>query len=242
MFAETEDFDPPTPLAPRNDKVRSQAPDVLPHVVWCKFINERVEIARYYDQQEIDIFVAMFNQCLHSGIGSKKRQRTVRYGACLFRFLSSALRLLQEENIQNIPARNALRERVYAAAMDYFAGPLDFPSDFKQELRDDIKILIRFWVLLHTDKRYLQFETPDTLDSTWLKPLFCDCFVPFKRAPAHSHAMDFQPVLGHKGVPCLNYTLRADETMIRSASNYLEDTSFWIIDNTPLKFLRKRRS
>ncbi|XP_055327551.1 phosphatidylinositol 4-kinase alpha-like isoform X2 [Paramacrobiotus metropolitanus] len=167
MFAEIDDEDPPTPLSPNHDKVRAPAPDVLPHSVWCKFINERVEIARYYDQQEIDVFVAMFNQCLDVTIGNRRRQRTVRYGACLFRFLSSGLRLLQDDNIENTPARNALRERVYAAALDYFAGSMDFPQDFKYELRDDIKVLLRFWVLMHTDKRYLHWGDQDSVDGPY---------------------------------------------------------------------------
>ena len=100
-----------------------------------------MEIARYYSQHEIDVFVGMFNACLGTQIGSRRRQRTVRYASCLFRFLASGLRLLQDDYIANAPAKNALRERIYATAMDYFAGPLDFPQDFKGELRDDIKVV-----------------------------------------------------------------------------------------------------
>lgn len=161
LFAETDDQDPPTPLAVRNGQVRLPTTDIQPHVVWCRFIQERVEIARYYSQHEIDVFVAMFNQSLGTSIGCKLRQRTVRYGSCLFRLLSSALRLLQDDSVVSVPAKNALRERVYATAMDYFAGPLDFPLDFKQELREDIKVLIQFWVLMHTDKKYLQLDAQD---------------------------------------------------------------------------------
>ena len=164
LFAETSVEERPSPLAPSKGKVRLDSPDIQPHVIWCKFIHERVEIARYCSQHEIDVFVAMFNQCLGTVIGSKRRQRTIRYGSCLFRFLTSALRLLQDDNSQNVPAKNALRERIYATAMDYFAGPLDFPLDFKLELREDIKVLIRFWVLLHTDKRYLHAEAQDSFD------------------------------------------------------------------------------
>uniref|UniRef100_A0A2H1VAB3 1-phosphatidylinositol 4-kinase n=1 Tax=Spodoptera frugiperda TaxID=7108 RepID=A0A2H1VAB3_SPOFR len=73
-----------------------------------------------------------------------------------FRLLSCGLSLLQGDILPRSIARNILRERVYAACLDYFCRGLMCPAKSSSALREDIISLIKFWQLMHSDKKYLK--------------------------------------------------------------------------------------
>jgi len=70
-------------------------------------------------------------------------------------------------------AKNLLRERVYQTCLDYFCAPPSCPDRQGGVLRHDTLALIRFWQLMHSDKKYLKQshiaqppESPVRLPST----------------------------------------------------------------------------
>ena len=71
------------------------------------------------------------------------------------RLLTMGLSLLQGDVLPNTAAKSVLRERVYAATLDYFCGPVIYPTQSGTDLRYDIITLVKFWLLMHADKKYI---------------------------------------------------------------------------------------
>ena len=64
-------------------------------------------------------------------------------------------------------SKSVLRERIYSAAIDNFCIPQMFPVQKGSQLREDIISMIKFWQLLHIDKKYLRHSfVPDHLQDT----------------------------------------------------------------------------
>lgn len=72
------------------------------------------------------------------------------------RLLSCGLSLLQGDTLPRSLARNVLRERVYSACLDYFCREPRCPSKQGAALREDIITLVKFWQVMHSDKKYLK--------------------------------------------------------------------------------------
>ena len=53
-------------------------------------------------------------------------------------------------------AKSVLREKIYAATLDYFSVAPMCPVNKGAELRDDIIVLVQFWKGMHSDKKYLR--------------------------------------------------------------------------------------
>ncbi|CAL1549081.1 unnamed protein product, partial [Lymnaea stagnalis] len=75
------------------------------------------------------------------------------------------LSLLQGDILPNTPAKTVLRERVYAATLDFFCGPPICPSQQPSELREDITLLISYWQKMHYDKKHLSSNMVPLADS-----------------------------------------------------------------------------
>ncbi|CAG2236207.1 PI4KA [Mytilus edulis] len=71
------------------------------------------------------------------------------------RMLCMGLSILQGDTLPNTTSKTVLRERVYASALDYFARRPLFPTHKGSDLREDINTLIKFFNLMHQDKKYL---------------------------------------------------------------------------------------
>nr|KAG5713260.1 hypothetical protein BaRGS_007787 [Batillaria attramentaria] len=145
-----EDAPRPDPLAKREDMVLAPNPPyVAPHQIWTKFLLERVEIAKYSSESQVEVLTCLLNKSLSISVG-KTPPPISRHSAALgprFRLLTMGLSLLQGDVLPNTAAKSVLRERVYAATLDYFCKD--------QELRNDIIILVKFWQMMHADKKYL---------------------------------------------------------------------------------------
>ena len=50
---------------------RQSSPNILPHVIWVNFLTERICLAKYCNQEEIDLFELMFVQTLSLTIGDR---------------------------------------------------------------------------------------------------------------------------------------------------------------------------
>ncbi|KAK3796327.1 hypothetical protein RRG08_021349 [Elysia crispata] len=140
---------------------------VAPHNIWTKFLQERIEIAKYSDSQQIKIFLSLLNKSLSVQIGSRPSiisRHTAAIGP-RFRLLSMGLSLLQGDNLPNTPAKTVLRERVYAATLDFFCGPPICPSQAPIELKEDITLLIQYWQKMHYDKKHLSVNTVPLADT-----------------------------------------------------------------------------
>ncbi|XP_059170408.1 phosphatidylinositol 4-kinase alpha-like [Physella acuta] len=139
----------PDPLAkPETDRHAPSTPVVGPHRIWTKFMHEwvkRMEFSKYGDTAQVQIFLSLLNTSLSAAIAFGPRVRLLSMGLCL----------LHGNFITNPLVETVLRERVYAASVDFFCGPAMYPSQQGSELREDIEVLLTFWLKLHSEKKYL---------------------------------------------------------------------------------------
>ncbi|XP_062588022.1 phosphatidylinositol 4-kinase alpha-like isoform X3 [Saccostrea cucullata] len=153
-----EDKRRPDPLAKaENDVLGPDPPFGKPHHIWTKFLAERVEVARYSSEDQVSILSGLLSKSLSISVGRRPppMSRHPEVIGPRLRLLSMGLQLLQGSYLPNNTSKSVLRERIYAAALDYFAGPLMYPSQRGSELREDINNMIKFWRLLFTDKKYI---------------------------------------------------------------------------------------
>ncbi|XP_041348000.1 phosphatidylinositol 4-kinase alpha-like [Gigantopelta aegis] len=155
------------PLAKAEDEdLTPNPPSTMPHQMWTKFLAERLEIAKYSNAYQVDIFFSLLNKSLPVSVG-KSTPLISRHPAALgprFQLMSMGLSLLQGEILANPTAKTVLRERIYASTLDYFCHPKILPTQKGSDLRDDIITLVKFWQLMHSDKKYLNaslFAFPD---------------------------------------------------------------------------------
>ncbi|KAH8031484.1 hypothetical protein HPB51_017547 [Rhipicephalus microplus] len=75
-----------------------------------------------------------------------------------FNLLSSAVSLLQSDAdaLSSQMIRSILRERIYSACLDYFCGPQSFPTERGGKLRESILMMVKFWMAMHNDKKFLR--------------------------------------------------------------------------------------
>ncbi len=104
---------------------------------------------------------------------------SIDVGACLVvRLLSIGLSLLQGDILANTMCKSVLRERVYAATLDYFSVAPTHPTQKGTHLREDIIALVKFWQSMHSDKKYLR-STDIVVRGESLQTMPCSGTVPF---------------------------------------------------------------
>ncbi|KAB7502620.1 Phosphatidylinositol 4-kinase alpha [Armadillidium nasatum] len=132
-------------------------PHVGPHDLWIKFIQERIDIARYDSDDQVAMFTSMFHRTLPMAVGSSdpKINRHVNTIGTRFRLLSCALALVQSDSNPKSLSKNVLRERIYSACLDYFCSTRGCPLNISK-LKEDLVVLLAFWNSLHTDKKYIR--------------------------------------------------------------------------------------
>ncbi|XP_056020742.1 phosphatidylinositol 4-kinase alpha-like isoform X2 [Ostrea edulis] len=183
-----EDRKKPDPLAKAENEVLSPDPPFAkPHHIWTKFLLERVEVARYSNEDQVNILSSLLSKSLSISVG-RRPPPISRHPEAIgprLRLLSMGLQLLQGSFLPNTTSKSVLRERIYAAALDYFAGPLMYPSQRGSELREDINTMVKFWRLLFTDKKYI------TVDKA----------VPFGAVPDETQKQDTLGLSQSGGIP-----------------------------------------
>lgn len=107
---------------------------------------------------QVELFAQMLHSSLPFDVGSRvpRISRHPAASGTRFRLLNCGLSLLQGDVLPRSMAKNLLRERVYQACLDYFCCPPRCPNQSKANLREDALCLIRFWQIMHSDKKYLR--------------------------------------------------------------------------------------
>ncbi|XP_022115075.1 phosphatidylinositol 4-kinase alpha isoform X2 [Pieris rapae] len=139
-------------------KLEPRPPFVAPHAVWVRYLCEVAETAKYNSLEKVEMLASLLHRTLPITVGDVRDHinRHVDAVGVRFKLLSCGLSLLQGDILPRSLARNILRERVYSACLDYFCRGLQCPSKGSRELREDIISLIKFWQLMHSDKKYLK--------------------------------------------------------------------------------------
>lgn len=149
--------------------------NIQPHNIWTQFLSERIEIAKYSSKDQVDLLAALFHKCLPSSIG-KSSSRVISSNVATvgvrFRLLGMGLSLLQTDGLFHGTVKSVLRERIYASAYEYFSNRPSYPTQKGSILREDILSLVKFFQIIHSDKKYLKTSdfvlgdvNPDNLTS-----------------------------------------------------------------------------
>lgn len=128
--------------------------NVKPHAIWLQLISEIVDTAKYCDHDKVEMFALLLHRCLPMDINNKQN-RSVRTVGCRFKLLQCGLSLLQGNILPKALSRNILRERIYSHALEYFCGPQLCPNQSRDDLLEDITILLKFWQTMRSEKKHL---------------------------------------------------------------------------------------
>ncbi|CAB4064610.1 PI4KA [Lepeophtheirus salmonis] len=138
LFAK-DDVDASSPLAP-DEKMKTEVkpirPIVAPHDIWIRFIQERIEIAKYCNRDQIIMFTLMLQRTLAIKVGSAEclMTRHSSTAGTRFRLLTCGMSLLQGDVLHKSLAKNVLRQRIYSVALDYFCSDKKYPTQTGNEL------------------------------------------------------------------------------------------------------------
>ncbi|MFH4977100.1 hypothetical protein AB6A40_003809 [Gnathostoma spinigerum] len=167
---------------------KAKSPLTLPHAIWIDFICERVSIAKYSNQEWLDIFEMMFMQTLPLMVGepveglnrdsycipllemsvntsTAMMTRNIEAIGVRFQLLSCILSMIQVESLSSRISKNILRQRVYSSALDYFTIPPQTPTQNSSQLKNDIRLLLAFWNNLYADVKYIKKEMFASIDT-----------------------------------------------------------------------------
>lgn len=151
----TEEADLISPLAAYEGANLVPKPIVVaPHTIWLQLIAEMVDTAKYCNRDKVEMFCLLLHRCLPI-VKDSKQNRSVSTVGCRFKLLQCGLSLLQGNTIPKSLARNILRERIYSHALDYFCGAQMCPTQSRDELLQDITILLKFWQTMRSEKKHL---------------------------------------------------------------------------------------
>lgn len=127
---------------------------ITPHLIWLQLLSEMVDTAKYCNRDKVEMFCLLLHRCLPI-LKSSRQNRQVATVGCRFKLLQCGLSLLQGNTIPKSLARNILRERIYSNALDYFCGPPTCPNQSREQLLEDILILLKFWQTMRSEKKHL---------------------------------------------------------------------------------------
>ncbi|XP_058838895.1 phosphatidylinositol 4-kinase alpha isoform X1 [Topomyia yanbarensis] len=151
----TEEVDITSPLAAYEGcRLVPKPIMVSPHLIWLQLLSEMVDTAKYCNRDKVEMFCMLLHRCLPFSRDFKQTRHISTVG-CRFKLLQCGLSLLQGNTIPKSLARNILRERIYANALDYFCGPQMCPSQSREALLEDIGILLKFWQTMRSEKKHL---------------------------------------------------------------------------------------
>jgi phosphatidylinositol 4-kinase len=167
----------PHPLAKEEQDVLKPdpPPNLNTHRVWIKYLQERLEIAKYKSEFETELFFNLMHKSLafltYTDAGNSQMDDSMlnRHVSCVglrFRFLNMALSIVQySSSLTNTIAKWILRERIYYTGLDYFTVRFRAPTQNSLELRDDIKYVLEFWNKIVAEKKYLKNESTNFMNS-----------------------------------------------------------------------------
>uniref|UniRef100_W4VRQ0 Phosphatidylinositol 4-kinase alpha n=1 Tax=Corethrella appendiculata TaxID=1370023 RepID=W4VRQ0_9DIPT len=151
----SEDIELTSPLAAYEGcKLIPKPINVTPHLIWLQLLSEMIDTAKYCNRDKVEMFCMLLHRCLPTS-RDYKQNRLISTVGCRFKLLQCGLSLLQGNTLPKSLARNILRERIYANALDYFCGPQTCPSQSRDALFEDITILLKFWQTMRSEKKHL---------------------------------------------------------------------------------------
>ncbi|XP_031784727.1 phosphatidylinositol 4-kinase alpha isoform X2 [Nasonia vitripennis] len=144
-------------------KLGPKSPVVQPHEIWVSFIVDLIETAKYCCQESVEMVALLLQRSLPMNVGavSDEEPRLSRHVAAVgarFKLLSCGLLLLQGDVLPSSLSKNVLRQRVYCNCLDYFCRERQSPCQEPEQLREDINTLMRFWQVMHSEKKYLMMS------------------------------------------------------------------------------------
>ena len=163
-----------SPLAPdeeMKEHLRPKNPESEPHDIWIRFIQERIEVAKYCSHEQIIMFTHMLQRTLDISVGRKDRPAMSRHAAAAstrFRLLNCGMSLLQGEVLQKSMAKNTLRQRIYSTALDYFCEEKTYPTQSPAAgtpVTENVQAMLKFWTTMHQDKKYIKASTLGDLEA-----------------------------------------------------------------------------
>ncbi|CAF3557038.1 unnamed protein product [Rotaria sp. Silwood1] len=158
----------PSPLAPsEKEELKPKPPSVKPHRIFLRFIEERVFLCMHKADIEMEMLVDLLHKSLSLILENSKAPMTKHIDAVglRFRFLYLALYLVQSDYLSDGISKFLLREKIYHTAFDYFTVHHHCPTQTHNELRSDIRTLIRFFSLVHGEKKFCN-DSPTTIDAS----------------------------------------------------------------------------
>ena len=146
-------------LEPLNDDNCPLLREIRAHNVWLEFISNLIESSKYCHEEKMEMLLIILHNSLSICVGESMGMNRVRHSSAVgarFKLLSCGLSMVQADSFPgNNLSKNILREKIYCNCLDYFCGPQYPPTQIDFELKDDIKVLLRFWELMHSEKKYL---------------------------------------------------------------------------------------
>jgi len=150
---------PVSPLAAHDGcQLKMNPPVVAPHDLWVNFICELVENSKSCNDDVIEMFIYLVHRTLPMEIGDRTfMTRDITALRPRFKLLSCALTLLQDDSSRHSALKKAVvRDRIYSSCFDYFCQGYAWPVEGSEALRKDINALLKFWQILHNDKKYIR--------------------------------------------------------------------------------------
>jgi len=165
-----DEQDRESPLAPTEDmKLEPKPPNTEPHDIWIKFLQERIEVAKYCSQDQIEMYTELLQKSLGIDVGNKNRKgamsRHVSAAGTRFRLLNCGMSLLQGDVLPKSLAKHVLRQRIYACSLDFFCYDKEYPVKSGPSLKEDVQILLKFWSMMLSDKKYIKTQIVGDMES-----------------------------------------------------------------------------
>jgi phosphatidylinositol 4-kinase len=139
-------------------QLKIEPPIVAPHDLWINFICELVENSKSCNDDVVEMFIYMIHRTLPMEVADRTyMSRSVSAVRPRFKLLSCALGLLQDDSTRHSMLKKAvIRERVYCACFDYFCQGYAWPTEGSAVLRKDLVAVLKFWQILHNDKKFIR--------------------------------------------------------------------------------------
>lgn len=131
-------------------------PDIVikPHLIWLHLISEMVDTAKYCNRDKVEMLCMLLHRSLPMSQKINHNRDVASVGA-RFKLLQCGLSLLQGNTIPKSLSRNILRERIYFHALDYFCAEQVCPKQGREELLENILILLKFWQTMRSEKKHI---------------------------------------------------------------------------------------
>merc|ERR1719209_2338912 len=82
-----------------------------------------------------------------------------------FKLLNCGMSLLQGDVLPKSLAKHVLRQRIYSCSLDFFCADKMYPVRDGPGLKEDLQILLKFWSMMLSDKKYIKTQIVGDMES-----------------------------------------------------------------------------